>query len=263
MLVLLFGTTVILAQGGRAEGQEKAPAEEKKKPKPKAGDITFEGEAVKIADSNAARQQIVRFQKEWKAAGKNESKKVEALERLAKWDHPSVLAEAKKNIKDKSHLVSIAAVKVCVRQTSDKKKTGGALLSALGREKRTGVRCALLVGMGYMGYDTKKARKAAWKYFRRDTLETHKAATRYLGYIKDKSAFRALAEKLDEPHPANPNDPNNPPASYWRARWNEWNTNVPHTRWAISQLVPGETFESKKEAKDWAKSEGKKHGIEW
>ena len=258
LAVLFFG----LLSGAPVPAQENG-GEKEPKPKPRAGDIEFEGAGVKIEDPAVAREKIVRFQTEFKAARKNELKRVELLGRLGKWDHPEILKLARKLISDRSHLVAVAAVRVCVRQTSDKKKTGSALLRALGKEKRTAVRCALLVGMGYLGYQNKRAKKEAYKFFRKDTTETHKAATRYLGYIKDKDAFRLLAEKLDEPKSKSPNDPKNPPASYWKARWHEWETNVIWTQWAISQLVEGETFESTVEARDWAKAEGRKHGIKW
>ena len=42
-----------------------------------------------------------------------------------------------------------------------------------------------------------------------------------------------------------------------------WKENEPSVRWALSQFVEGESFETTAEAKQWAKSEGKKHGIEW
>jgi len=260
LAVLLLG----FLPGALVFADDKPGEKEKpKEPKAKAGDIEFGGAGVKIQDAAVARQEIARFKAEFKAAKKNEHKRAELLGRLGKWDHPEILKLARKQISDKSHIVAVAAVRVCVRQTSDKKKTGSVLLRALGKEKRTAVRCALLVGMGYLGFQNKKAKKEAEKFFRRDTTETHKAATRYLGYIKAKDAFRMLAEKLDEPRSKSPNDPNNPPASYWKERWEEWNVNVKWTRWAISQLVEGETFESMDEAKDWAKAEGRKHGIEW
>ena len=183
---------------------------------------------------------------------------------LGKWDHPLVLKEAKKLAKHKSHIVVVQAVIVCARQTSDRKKTGNFLLKTLKKERRNHVRCALMVGMGVLGYSTSAAKREVYGYFRRDTKETHKAATRYLGLVKDKDAFRMLAEKLDEPRAGNVNSPSNPPASWWKARWHEWDSNKKWTRWAISQLVEGESFDSKKEAEDWAKSaEGKKHGIKW
>jgi hypothetical protein len=117
--------------------------------------------------------------------------------------------------------------------------------------------------MGRLGFDSKTAVNEVMKLFQRDTRETHKAATRYLGYIKYKPAFRQLAEKLDEPIATNPADPACPPASWWKERWEEWSGNVPYTRWALAQIVEGETFELTREAKEWAEKNGKQHGIEW
>jgi len=254
-VLALLSAGLVLAQEG---------ADEKKKPKkPGAGDIVFTQIAVKVADASVARQHVSRFQKEFKASRKDVEARNKALQRLGKWDHALVLTEAKKHIKDKSFPVAVEAVRVCVSQTSDPGKTGKALYAALKKEKRTNVVCALLVGMGVLGCKDKNSRKQATKYFKRDTTESHKAAVRYLGYIKDKSAFRMLAEKLDEPKPKRPDDPLNPPASWWRERWFEWESAYPHVVWAMSELVPGETFETTKEAEGWAKSEGAKYRIKW
>jgi hypothetical protein len=62
---------------------------------------------------------------------------------------------------------------------------------------------------------------------------------------------------------SNPNDPNNPPASWWEQRWKAWKENEKAVHWALSQLVEGETFETTIEAKKWAEAHGKDHGIEW
>ena len=230
-----------------------------------AAELEFADPGVKIQDSSSARREVARFLKEFKAAKKDEFKSAELIKTmLGKWDHPLVLKEARKLVHHKSHFVAVQAVIVCARQTSEKAKTGGFLLKSLKRESRNHVRCALLVAMGVLGYDREAAKKEAKGYFRRDTRETHKAATRYMGLVKDKAAFRLLAEKLDAPRAGNVNSPTNPPASWWRERWEEWNSNKKWTRWAISQLVEGESFDTKAEAKDWAKSaEARKHGIKW
>ena len=109
-------------------------------------------------------------------------------------------------------------------------------------EKRTSVIWAALVGMGKLGYDKASVRKKAKSFQTSGDGETHKAATRYFGYIKDKSAFRMLAEHLDEQRALAPDSPSNPPASYWKERWINWSKNVYYTRWALAQIVPGETF---------------------
>ena len=246
-----------------ASAQEEPGKKDKKPKKPKAGDIVFSQTAVKVEDASVARQHVTRFVKEFKANKKDVPAMVKSLQRLGKWDHTLILGEAKKHIKHREFPVAVEAVRVCVSQTADTKKTGKALYAALKKEKRTNVVCALIVGLGILGRDDKFTKKECIKYFKRDTTESHKAAARYIGYIKDRESFRMLAERLDEPAPKRPDDPTNPPASYWRERWHEWETNVPHVRWAMSQLVPGETFESTREAKEWARTEGRKFGIKW
>ena len=241
-----------------ALADESKPKEREKR----AGDVEIPDPGTPIEDSSVASQEVARFQKDFKAA-KTQEEKIKAIERIGKWDHPKVVKALSRPMKDRDHMVARAAVVALARQASSQDKAGSAMLGALKREKRTYVVCALLVGMGKLGYDKKQAIKMAEKHFRRDTKEGHKAATRYFGYIKHKPAFRMLAEKLDEPRPKNPNDPANPPASYWKERWYEWEANVPYTRWAISELVEGETFDNLEEAKQWAEAHGKDHGIEW
>jgi hypothetical protein len=72
-----------------------------------------------------------------------------------------------------------------------------------------------------------------------------------------------LAEKLDEPKNTLKVGETAPPESYWRELWYEWKSNRPHIQWALSEIVPGETFETREEAQGWAETEGRKHGIRW
>jgi hypothetical protein len=230
-----------------------------------AAEIEIGDPGTAVEDAAVARQEVARFEKEMRDA-KDATKEVELLERLGGWDHPDVLKAAAKHLKDKEVTVAVAAVVAVARQGKSKEAAGKTLLGVVKTEKRTDVVCAAIVGMGKLGYDNKNVVKEAMALFQRDTRETHKAATRYFGYIKYKPAFRLLAEKLEEPKPLPENERNpgaNPPASYWKERWEEWSSNVPHTRWALAQMVEGETFETTAEAKQWAESEGKKHDIEW
>jgi len=235
---------------------------EEKPDKKTAAEVEIPDPGTAIEDSAVARMEVARFEKEMRET-KDPAKEIELLERIGGFDHPDVFKAVAKRMKDKEFTVAVAAVVAVARQSTSKDAAGRALLGVVKSEKRTDVLCAAVVGMGKIGYDNKSAISEAQKLFQKDTRETHKAATRYFGFIKYKPAFRQLAEKLDEPHPANPNDPNNPPESYWKERWMEWDSNVPYTRWAISQLVDGETFETTAEAKQWAESQGKEHGIEW
>ncbi len=229
-----------------------------------AGGVEIPDPGLKVEDHANAQEAVVRFQKEVKEVRKDDEKVIEKLAWLGGFDHPLIHSEAKKWIKDRNHNVAVAAVVVIARQASDREKAGSTLLATLKAEKRTNLICACLVGMGRLGYDNKAAYREAEKYFAKDTGEAHKAATRYFGYLKSKEAFRMLAEKLDEPRSSmSPDDPRNPPASYWKERWVEWAGNVYYTRWALAQIVEGETFEATKEAQQWAESVGKEYGIKW
>ncbi|MEE8104433.1 MAG: hypothetical protein V3T86_02745 [Planctomycetota bacterium] len=214
---------------------------------------------VKIEDPAVAREKLTQFEKAFKKE-KDQFKKADLVKDLGEWVHPLIMKRAQKLARDKNRFVAIEGVFVCARQGTNP-KVGKALHKLLKTEKRTDIVCALLVSMGKVGYT--KGMREAEKYFRRDTKDTHLAATRYLGYIKAKSMFRKLAEKLDYPRPANANDPTNPPTAWWKERYDEWEIIVPHTQWALAQLVPGETFESVREAREWAQKHGKKHGVKW
>jgi hypothetical protein len=239
-----------------------APAKDEKPAKKTGAEIEIPEPGTAVEDSSVARGEVSRFEKEMRET-KDPAKEVELIDRLGGFDHPEMLKALTKYVKDKELTVAVAAIVAVARQSKSKEGAARLLLSVAKSEKRTDIVCAAIVGMGKLGYDNKAAIGEAQKLFQRDKRETHKAAIRYFGFIKYKPAFRQLAEELDEPHPANPNDPNNPPESYWKERWQEWNGNIPYTRWALSQIVAGETFEKTEEAKQWAETEGKKYGIEW
>jgi len=257
LLALLLVPAFLLAQDGKpGEKQEKKPKRKQ------AGDLDIPDPGTPIEDAATARQEVSLFEKGMRKA-ESDKRRIELLQRIGNYDHPDILRVAGKYLKYKNHPVAVAAVVTCARQSKAKDKAGSLLLKHLKKEKRPYVACALLLGMGKLGFAHKTAVKEALKYHDRDTKETHKAATRYFGYIKYKPAFKRLATNLDEPIPKNPDDPTNPPASWWKERWTEWNSNVPYTRWALAQIVPGETFDSEEEAKQWALTEGAEHGIEW
>ncbi|MHC4933189.1 MAG: hypothetical protein ACYTGV_13475 [Planctomycetota bacterium] len=249
---------LLLAPGLVAEEEQTKPAS--------PGEIAIPDPGTAIEDPAVAKQEVARFVERMKEAGDDE-KAVELLTRLGAWDHPQVLSAASKYVRDKREKVAVAAVIACARQSTSKQKAGSILAKSLNREKRTPVTCALIVGMGRLSYDKKTVHKVIVKVFRKDTSETHKAAARYFGYIRDKKAFRMLAERLDEPKNTLPPQGRKklpiPSEAEKRRKWEEWKSAFPSIQWAMSQIVPGETFESRGEAREWALTEGKEHGISW
>jgi len=263
MALLLLALLAAAQEGPKKEGEAKEP------PKPKsildgpAGSIEIPSPGIEIQDASVVTGELARFQGDYKQAKKekNTEKCAELLLKLGDKDHAKIFKEACKYVRDRDHRIATAAVVAIARQKSSADAAGKFLQRILGREKRTNVLCAALVGMGVLEYT--KAYDDAKKFFVKDTRELRKAAARYFGYTKAKDAFRLLAEQLDEPIATNPNDPNNPPASWWEERWKEWKANEKAVHWALAQLVEGETFETTLEAKKWAEAHGKEHGIEW
>jgi hypothetical protein len=237
--------------------------EDKKKRTP--GEIEIEDPGATIEDTTVAKREVARFAEKMKAAA-DDAARVALLTRLGGWDHALIFRAATKYIRHKSEPVAIAAIVACARQ-SRSSSAGSVLFKGIAREKREPVICALWVGAGRHGYDKTSAYKAALKVLQNTKGEVLKAATRYLGYIKAKKAFRVLAELLEEPSRSMPAGPSGEvrlmPASYWQAIHDSWFANLPHARWALSELVPGETFETREEAREWAEAEGKRHGIRW
>ncbi len=238
-------------------------AEDPTKPEPEAADVEMPSAGQPVEDRAVVKDRIARFQADMKAARKDPKARAALLAKLGDWDHPDIYKEAKKYWRDRDGEVAIAAVLACARQSTSAQKAGSSLWSHAGKEKREDVQCVAMIAAGFLGYDKPGARKEAQKLFKKTDSQIRKAAARYLGFVKDKSAFRLLAEKLDEPS-YNSNDPEKPmKESEKRRRWTRWNSNRPWVMWALSELVEGETFETAGEAKDWALAEGKKHGIRW
>ena len=96
-----------------------------------------------------------------------------------------------------------------------------------------------------------------------------RACTRYFGQVqsKDKGVVRQLCEMLDPPQPGG-DEANNPPASYWEARWEQWNWIRRDIAWALKEIT-GQAFQpadgdhpgDSKKALAWVRDNAKKLGL--
>jgi hypothetical protein len=88
------------------------------------------------------------------------------------------------------------------------------------------------------------------------------SVVRYVEAVKDKRFSRRLAEQIDEPRPGDVNSPDNPPASYWEAKWKAWKELADPVHRALKALT-GQDFKSMDEAKKWFKANEKEYGFRW
>ena len=247
--------------------REKREREEREAKKPGALQIPDPGTEGR-GKRRSRGSRVARFQKAWKANKKNSEELIKAIDapRASGTTPRSSRSSSRSIVSHKDHTVAVAAVVAVARQTTSPKKAPSTLMRALKKEKRTrGHLRGSRWGSASLGYQEGKTRSSSRrKHHRKDTSEKPqgRGALLRLHQVQGRRSV-CLAEHLDEPYPENVNSPSNPPASWWEERFKEWQSNVPFTRWAIAQLVEGETFESESEAKQWAESEGGKHGIAW
>lgn len=82
-----------------------------------------------------------------------------------------------------------------------------------------------------------------------------------LAYLTKLKCKRAVPWLIDDmlpiPVPANPNDPKNPPASYWEIRARHHQTYEGWVRWSLKELT-GQEFRSQREWQAWLKQQDKK-----
>jgi len=72
------------------------------------------------------------------------------------------------------------------------------------------------------------------------------------GHHKEVEAAQYLSMHIDAPAPAWVDDPSNPPASYWEARYKNWQKWKNQLKEALFQIT-GQRFSSNKEARAWLK----------
>lgn len=166
--------------------------------------------------------------------GISDRKGLEKLARQREVEVQSAAARLLANFPDETStllLKSLKDKKLC----RGKPRLTAALIDALGR-----TRCARAEGEV----------EGHFKQF--GDKDVMRASIRFFGQVKsrDKGTVRTLCELLEPPEPGNVDSPTNPPASYWAARWEQWNYFRRDVTWSLRQIT-GQTFRP---------AEGKKSG---
>jgi len=109
-------------------------------------------------------------------------------------------------------------------------------------------------GLGKKGYDKLR------EIFDDAEKSVKTAICRAFLAAKEKKAFSFFVDHCDQPV-ADPSNPANPPASYWKARFEEWNDYKQYVRAGLKSLT-GQSLATSKHYIDWAgTAEGKKSGL--
>jgi hypothetical protein len=157
--------------------------------------------------------------------------------------------------------VQIAAVTILSRHKD--KDVGSALRKLFSNKQvqddKQALHAHVILAMGSIGY-TKLWKEIESEFKRFRNKDVMKAAVRYFGMTKEKRVAKMLCAHIEEPMPGNVNSGTNPPASYWKVRWEAWNNMKDDVVWALEQIT-GETFTTNKQARDWVGDHANKHGY--
>ena len=112
----------------------------------------------------------------------------------------------------------------------------------------------LITIMSYHGA-RQSAFKELYKSFKKLGSSAQIAVMESVGKRMDWDGFSFLLEHLDPPQPVWVDDRNNPPASYWKKRWERWAKFKPALKKSLKTLV-GKDFNKSKDVLEYIDSQG-------
>ncbi|MCB9872512.1 MAG: HEAT repeat domain-containing protein [Planctomycetes bacterium] len=217
--------------------------------------------AREIPDSEA-KLLLAEFKTEMGANTKNLAKRLAAVQKLEQVQNAMLVAPLLSTVRtDKSKVVRQAAAKALGRQP--RKKARPALISLIKKTKVSADPNLLASAIQALGESCYQPRD--WALLQsifdksitdNNAVNLQSAILDLAGTSKEIDAVDFLIEHLDAPAPEWVDDPNNPPESYWKARWANWSKWKGRVKEALFQIT-GQKFGSKKEAKLWVQKNRK------
>lgn len=218
-------------------------------------------ESKVVHDSDAEAREFLRS-KEKGFKDKEPRVRSLALEEFVVHRHESYVKPLSALLKDKNTDVVKLAARALGNQpfeaTSDVLLDFATNPRAWGADPRSAAEAILSlgnVGLGKRGYGRLRE-----LFDDCNDVEVRIAIFKTLAKLKEKKAFSFFVDHNDEPAPANPDSPSNPPASYWKARFEEWNQYKEWVRRGLREMT-GESFATRKQWIEWSEGPGKKLGF--
>lgn len=207
-----------------------------------------------VLDDKAARAVLAEFTKDMKGSPSMADKN-RALQKLAEGAHKSFAKPLAKIVEaDSSIVIRKRAAEILAQQPSKEAKPE--LLRLLASSKvgdQPAVLAEVVRGVANCDYDRKDWERLEDLFEREYALDRVPLQEAILDLVtrhKEARAIDVLLRNLDEPAPANPDDPSNPPAEYWEARWKSWKAWRGRVKEALFQIT-GQRFSTASEAKAW------------
>jgi hypothetical protein len=219
-----------------------------------------EAAAQPILDSNPDAVKLLR-EKSAALADKEPRVRAQALETFLVHRHETYVKPIAALLKDKNGDVAKLAARALGNQPFP--SSSDALLDFATHPKnfegKPEIACEAILALGSAGLG-KKGYDRLREIFDDGDKAVKTAIFRALAAQKEKKAFSLFVDHCDEPAPANPNSPSNPPASYWKARFEEWQEYKQYVRQGLKAMT-GESLATSRQYVEWANGPGKKLGF--
>ncbi len=197
-----------------------------------------------------------------KMRSKEALERVAALQQLAAGRHDAIIKELVKALKDKDRTVRVVAIQLLGTQRGPEAQKALLPIVTAGRSFDPLNGSEAVRSLGYVGYGKNGFKILEDLFWKQRAKEVRKAIVEAVGRQKEKDAVSLLIAVLDQPVPKDPNDPNNPPPSFWQEKYDEW---IHFKDDAINSLeaITGKRFFNSDTAIDWIENEGKKQGFKY
>ncbi len=225
------------------------------RPDPKPAAEAPAAPAVEVWDDKTARANVRAFAKVMKARpGMGERQR--ALAQLLGGSNPRLIKPLAEVVaKDASVVIRKQAVTLLANQPAD--KANGVIRRLLADGDVTEnpqVHAELIRALSRCGYEPKHWDELdldrAFGAYGPERVPVHEAILDLVVAHEEKRALPLLLNNLDEPIPENVDDATNPPADYWKARWQSWAVWRGRVKDALF-AVTGQRFSTADEAKAW------------
>jgi hypothetical protein len=220
---------------------------------------------IKVLTDAEARTQVAEWRKVRGNRNANLQQRMEAIQALAQGSHRTLVAPLRDAVLHES-AVTVRRLAAEGLAHQPQREARAALLVLLKDKKVTdngpvtGSVITALSAAGYQPADWDMLEKLFGRNYETEWVPMQKAILALAIKHKEKQAAQLLLDNLDEPAPVDVDDPSNPPAEYWKARWHAWASwkgDVAEGMFAIT----GQRFGSGKEARNWLRENGPRQGI--
>jgi hypothetical protein len=229
---------------------------------PPAPPVVAPAATVEEWTDEQAKAAVGEFRRQMKGKRLELRDRVEAIERIAKGRNDALVRPLAETVADDGPITvrKLAADALGNQPAQHARPAILRLLRDSNLHKLPQIQASLVAALDRVGYEAKDWSAIDGLFergYEQERVPLQKCLIQLVANNKEKKALDLLLDHLGEPIPENVDDPANPPAEYWEARWKAWQVWREDVKTALFEIT-GQRFSTPKEAKVWLKKNGDK-----